>query len=84
MSMKRASLCLMLALAAAVCAAPAFANNENLVDRQDTQESSGGGIFSFFKSATGYATGKPDAPGDHGCEPVINAAGNSVRRPGCP
>lgn len=66
-----------------ILSTPALA--QNLVDRE--QNPSGGGILNFFgggaQGSTGSFFGKST---DRGCEPEVNAAGNTVyvRREGCP
>ena len=82
MSGKFAVLCFALLLGA-----PPVASAQNLVDppegRHPSSDGGGGSIFNLFSSFRSRGTSPSDSD-DHGCEPIINAAGNAVRRPGCP
>ncbi len=72
-----------------VVSSTARAENLNLVDPPDKQPAKSGSVFNFFGSAKNYFSGsseadEPEKAGDQGCNPIINAAGNTVRRRGCP
>ncbi len=65
---------------------PSMASAQNLVDRPDSPDAPKGTILNLFSSFKGFSFGNdaPEPADKGGCEPVINAAGNAVRRRGCP
>ena len=69
-----------------VLAVPSVASAQNLVDRPDSADAPKGSVFNLFSSFKGFGFGNdsPNSGGKDGCEPIINAAGNAVRRRGCP